>query len=165
MASSKARKENLDKLTKRFQQLRSDCLKRGLGDDQLRKTVTAEIQINSTSFCESSAKTPTESTTGKTDDFVDKITLGPIFFDAKYATHAIVAFITVIVTSFFASVYFLTDFVISNPCVVPASGSIVFEEVFRPLVDCDLCKDMYSVHVERNISSLDFYNKYAFSGR
>ncbi|KAL8618775.1 hypothetical protein ACOMHN_000203 [Nucella lapillus] len=51
----------------------------------------------------------------------------------------------------------------SMPCLV--ENNVLTEEIYRPKVDCSMCRDVYRVPEEINLSVDDFYRKYSFTGR
>ncbi|KAK7507455.1 hypothetical protein BaRGS_00001390 [Batillaria attramentaria] len=54
------------------------------------------------------------------------------------------------------------DYIRTTPCLV--GFGIFTEEIVRPLVDCEMCRKLNAVAIERNLSQETFAEKYAYSG-
>ena len=151
MAASSEKEEKSKKLTQEFLQLRSNALKRGLSDQQVReatKNPSAKSGRDGRDVCCSD-----KTWRGKLETFV--------------LTHRVavaVALMATIVGALTTAYHlFLWEYAATTPCLV--ENNVFTDEMYRPPVNCDMCRDVHRVPEERDLSPTDFYSKYAFTGR
>ncbi|KAK7111199.1 hypothetical protein V1264_010873 [Littorina saxatilis] len=145
MASATAKGEHSKQLTETFLKLRSEALKRGLSDKQVRETVDKS---------ESTSNGHDREWWRECQSFLT---------DPAHRVHIIVLSLALCVSVALVSFGLLRDYVTSTPCIV--DNNIISEEMFRPKVDCNMCKDVFNVPEEKDLSAETFYEKYSFTGR
>lgn len=146
MDAAKAKSKSAKKLTDKFLQLRSDALKHGLNDEQLREAI------------EETTQTPAKGEYQKWWEKFQSCLCNP-----AHRVQVLVVLLAVTVGLFVASYELLFDYMISTQCLV--ENNIFTDEVYRPKVNCDMCRDIVGVPEEWNISPEKFYEKYSFTGR
>ncbi|XP_076452809.1 uncharacterized protein LOC143288316 isoform X2 [Babylonia areolata] len=154
MATSSAKQHNSEKLQKKFLQLRSNALKEGLSPEQLRQAVKGSSQTAAPS---SKIKSLTETSWGG----VQK--LSAVLTDPDHRMHVLAAIAAVSVSLLLTTVYLNWGEITESPCII--DSNVITDEIYRPVVDCDMCRDVYGVPEERNLSAERFYQRYAFTGR
>lgn len=147
MDSTKVKSKSSKKLTDQLLQLRSDALKCGLSDEQLREAIEGSCQT-----------TPTNGHKKKWWKKFKKYMCDP-----AHRVHVLVVSLAFTVGLFVASYELLFDYVVSTPCLV--ENNVFTDEVYRPRVNCDMCRDIVDAPEERNLSQEEFYEKYSFTGR
>ncbi|KAK7507456.1 hypothetical protein BaRGS_00001391 [Batillaria attramentaria] len=140
------RLEQVKKLTDQLIALRKSALKGGVNDEQLRETLE-----------ESSPASGTGTFAVLRHGFVGRLT------NPSHRVHLIVALGGVLSVALLVGNYELVrDYIRRTPCLV--DFGIFTEEIFRPLVDCEMCRKLNAVAIERNLSQETFVEKYAYSG-
>lgn len=147
MASKSASKEeNSKKLKEQFTLLRANALNSGVNERQLRDIIKR------------SALRKQENQFNKYRKKFETYLKNP-----AHRLHVLVLLLAVSVGLIVASYELLFDYVLATPCLV--ESNIISEEICRQKVNCNMCRDVLGVPEEWNLSSDDFYEKYAFTGR
>ena len=146
MDTDKAKSKCAKKLTDKFLQLRSDALKNGLNDKQIHEVI------------EGTTPTPAKRQYQKWSKKFQSYLLNP-----AHRVQVLVVLLAFTVGMFVASYEFVFDFVTTTPCLV--ENNIISEEVYRPRMNCDMCRDIVNVPEEKDLSPETFYEKYSFTGR
>ncbi|KAK7507451.1 hypothetical protein BaRGS_00001386, partial [Batillaria attramentaria] len=144
-STDEKRLEQVKKLTDQLIALRKSALKDGVNDEQLRKTLEEASQTSGTgTFAVLWQR------------FVGRLT------DPSHRVHMIMVLSVLSVALLVGSYELVNDYIRETPCVV--DPNLVSDEIFRPVVDCEMCRGLNAVAIERNLSQETFTEKYAYSG-
>ncbi|XP_076459674.1 uncharacterized protein LOC143292893 [Babylonia areolata] len=138
------KRENAKKLKDKFTLLRSNALKCGVNDKQLSDLMKTKGQ-----------PVPTNET--RMEKFQKYLK------DPGHRLHILVILLAVSVGCSVACYELMFDYVVTTPCLV--DNNLFSDELWRPKVDCNMCRNVVDVPEEWDISSDKFYEKYAFTGR
>ncbi|XP_041362574.1 bifunctional arginine demethylase and lysyl-hydroxylase PSR-like [Gigantopelta aegis] len=128
------KKEKAKELTDKFVQLREEALKKGLSEKEIRE-----------SFLRPS----------KSRD------LRRLLSNKTFQTQVLVLVLAVTVAVKFGLKDFVHGMIYDSRCLI--SNNIVFSEIARPLADCEVCRNLKSVPIERHISAETFLEQYAYT--
>ena len=147
MASKTCKEKRTENLTEKFAEIRAKALQQGISDSELHQSMKALLAV------------PNEG--NATSRRWRKIL--NCMQDPAHRIHMLMVLLALSVGALVASYELLYDYVLSTPCLLDSNH--VTDELYRPRVDCSMCRDVQSVPEERNLSQNKFYTQYAFTGR